>query len=269
MARRILNLLEGLLNLVTVLIIVVVGAYSGYALWDNQQIYASAGNVQAELLAFKKDTKDIEEIRSMFAELKEINSDVSAWLTMDNTAIDYPVLKAFTNYTYLNMDVYGQFSLAGSIFLDSTNDYHFTDCYSLVHGHHMADHLMFGDLDYYKDKTFFEENRTGTLLLEDRSYELRTFSCMLVKSVDGNIYIPTTWKNDIEHILEYTRSEKALHYDNEMIERLLEENAAARDGGRKPQIIALSTCSNESSDARTIVLAEMIPIVSEEEEGEP
>ena len=35
------------------LFLVVAGAYSAYALWDNSQVYAAADNVQAELLQFK------------------------------------------------------------------------------------------------------------------------------------------------------------------------------------------------------------------------
>lgn len=269
MARRILNFLEGLLNLVTVLIIVVVGAYSGYALWDNSQIYASVENVQSDLLIYKqKAEEDKANIGLMFDELKAINPDVHAWLTLDNTKIDYPVMVGEDNYEYLNLDVYGNFALAGSIFADTRCDPNFHDAYTLVHGHHMSEGRMFGDLDLYKDKTFFEENRTGMLYLPDRTYDLRTIACMLVTAIDQVIFVPHRWQDDIQGVLEYAK-ESALHHDIELIDRLLLENEEARNGGKQPQIAALATCSAEYNDARTVVLVEMIPVETMEGDDEP
>lgn len=260
MARRILNFLEGLLNLVTVLIIVVVGAYSGYALWDNEQIYATAGNVQADMLIYKNASENDEESpHVMFDELKEINPDVSAWLTIDNTMIDYPVLYGETNSEYLSHNVYGEYALAGSIFIDYRVSPDLTDPYILLHGHNMSGRRMFGDLILFKDEQFFNDNRTGVLILEDRAYKLRTYSCMIVTAVDKYIFMPEDFKDDIEELLLYSLNE-SLYRDEEQINRLIDENRAARDGGRQPQVIALATCSNEYTDARTVLLCEMIPV---------
>ena len=270
MARRLLALLDGLLNLVTMLVVVVIGAYAGYALWDNEQIYAETANVQAELLLYKKQAdEDPSRVGGMFEELRKINPDVRAWLTMDNTMIDYPVLQGRTNYSYLNTDVYGNFALAGSIFLDSRNDADFLDRDNLLHGHHMSNHRMFGDLDLYKDKTFFEENRTGTLILEDRTYLLRTFSVLYCLSNDYVIFNPDKWADDIREVLEYAK-ETSLYKDSDVIERLLEENELASVGGKEPQIIVMATCSVESDASRFVLLAEMIPSeLAENGEEEP
>lgn len=268
MARRLLDFLNGLLNLVTMIAIVVIGVYSGYALWDNQQIYASVENVQSDLLVYKQQAEeDRKKVGAMFDELKAINPDVHAWLTMDNTKIDYPVLYGEDNYEYLNLDVYRNFALAGSIYADTRCNPEFRDAYTLVHGHHMSEGRMFGDLDLYKDKTFFDENRTGLLYLPDRTYDLRTIACMVVTAVDQVIFVPHRWQEDIEGVLEYAL-EASLHNDAEQIERLLKENEAARSGGIQPQIAALATCSAEYNDARTILLVEMIPVAPDEEEEE-
>lgn len=246
------------------IILVIMGAYAGYALWDNQQIYSAAENVQAELLLFKEKAANKADL---FAELRAINPDVCAWLTLDETKIDYPVVQGVTNYTYLNTDVYGNFSMAGSIFADSRNDRNFWDNYMLIHGHHMSERRMFGDLDLYKDKTFFDTNKTGILLLEDRSYQLRIFACLLVEANDPYIFVPEQWQDtDIEMLLDYSE-EKVIQWDEETFKRLIEEKEAAKEGGRHPQILSLATCSGESDSARTIVLAEMIP-AEQTENGE-
>ena len=265
MARGLLNAWNRLLNAALLVVLAVMGAYAGFALWDNQQIYATASNVQAELLSMKPVSQ---ETGSTFDSLRALNPDVQAWLTMDETAIDYPVLYGTNNFAYLNTDVYGNFSLSGSIFLDSRNDPTFADAYNLVHGHHMANRLMFGDLDLYKDPAFFEENRTGTLILPDRSYSLRTFACMVVSASDEVIFAPDRWGDDIDGLLVYARVH-ALHADDAQIERLREDSRAAGSQGSRPQIIALARCSSEYSDARTILLAEMtdfVPVDDREDE---
>ena len=185
-----------------------------------------------------------------FAALLTLNPDVVGWLTMDNTRIDFPVLQGEDNLTYINRDVYGNFSLAGSIYLDSRNDPVFDDKYSLLYGHHMAEGNMFGDLDLYKDEKFFRKNRTGLLILPDRTYQLEVFSCMLVSASDKYIFEPNHTRGVITELLDYV--EKNSMYLHEDVLQQVRES-------KNLKILALSTCSSEFTDARTIVLAVMIP----------
>ena len=212
-----------LVSTVVVLFLVVAGAYSAYALWDNSQVYAAADNVQAELLQFKP--KAGADNGASFEELLGINPDVCAWVTLDNTAIDYPVVQGEDNFTYVNTDVYGDFSLAES--------------------------KMFGDLDLYKDAEFFAENTTGELILPDRTYDLKTFACLLVPSSESAIFQPQRWDSDLQGLYTFAQ-ENALNLNTETL-------AAMKAAGDDAQVLALSTCSTEFTDARTILLAWMIP----------
>ena len=115
-----------------------------------------------------------------FEELLAINPDFKGWVTLDGTNIDHPILQGKTNLSYINTDVYGNFSLAGSVFLDSRNNGNFEDTYSLLYGHHMENSKMFGDLDLYKEERFFRENQTGKLILPDRIYKLEIFASLIV-----------------------------------------------------------------------------------------
>ena len=158
MSKAFLRLANGLVSLVVAVALITAGGYAAYCLWDDGQIYAAAEDVQAELLHLKPQVEPAEDGESggpSFDELLAINPDVRAWVTMDNTKIDHPVLQGETNLDYINTDVYGDFALAGSIFLDARNAPDFTDPYSLLYGHHMANSGMFGDLDLYKDPEFF------------------------------------------------------------------------------------------------------------------
>ena len=63
-------------------------------------------------------------------DLQKINADVCGWLTIDDTGIDYPVVRGKDDMEYINKDVYGNFALSGSIFLSSANQPDFTDPYT-------------------------------------------------------------------------------------------------------------------------------------------
>ena len=251
--HRILKAANSVITFFVIAALCVCGAYSVYALWDNNRIYTAAEDVQADMLQFKPslDAPD----GPTFAELLAINPDVCAWLTVDNTKIDYPVLQGETNLTYINTDVYGNFALAGSIYLDSRNASDFSDPYSLLYGHHMEGGGMFGDLDLFKDKAFFEENRTGTLLVPGKGYDLEIFACLLVSASEDNIFEPDRWRTDIDGLLDYAE-ETAMYVRQETVDELRNSQA--------PLVLALSTCSSEFTDARTIVLAAMQPRMAAE-----
>ena len=254
--RGILRALQMAVNLVTALALLLCGSFGAYALWDNAQVLASASDVQAELLKWKPAA--IDEVESepdngeAFAQLRRITPDVCGWITMDGTGIDFPVLQGPNNLSYISRDVFGNFSLAGSIFLDSRDDPGFGQRYALLYGHHMADGNMFGDLDRYLEEAFFAEHTTGQLILPDRVYRLEVVATLVTGASDRNIFDP-----------EYVRANMA---DWEAV--VLEEALLLREDlpelGTEGRILALSTCSSEFTDARTVVLTRMERVEQEE-----
>lgn len=251
--KHILRAANFLLNTVVFGILCLVGIYSAYALWDNNRVYMAAENVQNEMLKLKPETQTEEKQETAdFSELLKINPDICGWVTMENTHIDYPVLQGSTNHTYINRDVYGEFAMAGSIFLDSRNARDFTDTCSLLYGHYMENNKMFGDLELYKDQTFFEENRAGTLMLPEKNYELEIISCMLVSAASDIITDPTQWQDaNINSFWNYVEK-NSLHIHEELLEDL-------KSSGGPVKILTLSTCSYEFTDARTVVVTYMKP----------
>ena len=238
--RILVKAANALLSAAAVLFLITAGSYSAYALWDNAQVYSTADNVMSELLSLKPKPGAQEDNGASFEELLAVNGDVCAWLTLDGTRIDYPILQGEDNLSYINTDVYGRFALAGSIFLDSRCDNTFHDAYALVYG------------------KFFGENSAGALILPDRSYKLEIFACMLVPAAEGMIFDTQMRQTDIGGLLDFAEAE-AVHLRPDTVE-------AAR-GAESPQIIALSTCSSEYTDARTIVLAYMTPYTTETQVG--
>lgn len=255
LSRAVLNILNAIVNTVLALVLLLCGCYAAYALWDNNQVLSAAENVQADMIKLKPEVVLSEgepvDNTATFAALLMLNPDVVGWVTMDNTRVDFPVLQGKDNLTYINRDVYGNFSLAGSIYLDSRNDDSFADSYSLLYGHHMAEGNMFGDLDLYKNEAFFRENRTGVLILPDRTYKLDVISCMLVNASDAYVFEPNSTRGDITGLLDYMES-NSMYLHKDMLQQARETDDL--------KILALSTCSSEFTDARTIVITVMTPL---------
>ena len=235
-----------LVSFIIVLSLCLAGVYAFYALWDNNRIYAAADDVQKDMIKLKPQI--VADEKPSFKELLAINPDVCAWLTLDNTNIDYPVLQGETNISYINTDVYGNFALAGSIYLDTRNNKNFYDRYSLVYGHSMDQNKMFGDLHFYKDESFFKENQSGILILPDRVYKLEIYACLVVPSSEDAIFEPDRWQGKIDGLLQFVE-DNALYINDVAIGNETDTSEL--------QFLSLTTCSNEFTDARTVILAVM------------
>lgn len=222
---------------------------------------AEAARAAEEAAAAEKEARlaSYQSYGAPFDELKAINPDVNGWLTMPETAIDYPLVQGETNYSYINTDVYGEFALSGSIFLDSRNDNEYLDVYSLLYGHNMSKHRMFGDVNLYKDQEFFEANQQGELYLPDKKHTLQAVSCIVCSASDWVRFNPERWSElTNEEILQYAQ-EDALYVSETGLNAL----QTVLEAGEKPRLVALSTCSNEFTDARTILLTIMDPVSTE------
>ncbi|BBH25822.1 hypothetical protein SG0102_07560 [Intestinibaculum porci] len=160
-----------------------------------------------------------------------------AWLKVDKTEINFPIMQGSTNTEYLNKNPLGQVDIAGSIFLDSTNNAKFTDPYSVVYGHHLDKGLMFGTLDPYLKKSYLKTHTTGTIEVKGGpTYKLKLFSCIHVLSTSDTIFnasAQTTTKKVIKYIEK--NDPDHLTYDKSL------------------PIVALSTCVNALSAKRIVV----------------
>ena len=71
------------------------------------------------------------------------------------------------------------------------------------------------------------------------------------------IFDPEQWQTDIDGLLSYAK-DNSLHLREETINKLEQMD--------KPQVLSLSTCSTEFTDARTIILAVMEPYQAADQE---
>jgi len=93
------------------------------------------------------------------AALNAKNPDCVAWITIEGTVIDYPVMyKPDHKDYYLHRDFNGRKSSGGTLYISEIcNPY--TSDNVIIYGHHMSSGKMFAALDKYKKRSFYEEHR--------------------------------------------------------------------------------------------------------------
>ncbi len=200
-----------------------------YGLYDSWYVFHSAND--KSVLRYKP--KEGEPIPDDIP----ITDEMVAWITMDDTNIDYPVMQGEDNYRFLNVNPYGEYSLSGSIFLDSRNSADFSDAYSILYGHHMEYGVMFGALDEYLDKNYLLSHSDGTLLVgrdHVKSHRVKAFASVKVNIFDKNeIFDP-----EIENLDVFIRK-NAKVYDDTV--------------PKSDRVLALSTCTEPVSQNRLLV----------------
>ena len=242
-ARKTVSVANKVLNIFVACLMIVLFLYGGYSLWDTWRVYHTAF-VDDELMKLKPVKG--EDANPSLQELQKINADVCAWLTVDDTGIDDPVVRGKDDMEYVNKDVYGNFALSGAIFLRSANHPDFSDPYNLIYGHHMSNGAMFGDVVEFVDEAYFAAHETGTLYLPEETIPITFFACVETDAADGQIYgfiQDSDADEQMRSLLQHVR-ETAVQYRD--------IDVTSRD-----RIIALSTCAESATNGRVVLFGKL------------
>ena len=238
MIRKLINITSKTIDYIVLIALLIILAYGIYSIYSSYAIINNA-KLDDEIIHLKPSDKT--DNSDNIHKLKEFNENIFAWIELDGTKIDYPMVQGKDNHEYLRKDYKGNFAISGAIYLDYKNKKDLSDPYSIVYGHHMDKSAMFGDLDKYKDEDFFNNNTTGKIYLENKTYNLNIFSVIIVSSKDKTIF-------NIDYLHPMSNSYRL---------KYIQENALYyRDIGvnDESKIIALSTCNGSSTSTDRIVV---------------
>lgn len=211
--------------------VLLLALYAGY---DARHIDAEASS--SAYAAYKP--VDAEHLT--FDELIAKNPDVFGWLSLGDTTVDYPLVQGSDNDHYINTNVYGDFSLTGTIFLDSRNARTMTDPVSILYGHHMEGPIMFGVIDRYETSSFFDTHRTGTLYYDGLNHPLNVFAFVRTDGYNTAIYAPNTTPSEKPQFLESVKATSVIYredYDSSL------------------PLLLLSTCESGTTNGRMLLVA--------------
>ena len=237
MLRKTIRFMDSAVNRIVAILCLLLFLICLYAMIDAVNVYLNAND--KSVLKYKPQLGHGSEA------LGELSDDAVAWLTIDNTSIDYPVMQGRNNEEYINKDPFGEFSLSGSIFLDSRNRGDFSDPYSILYGHHMEHGAMFGALDDFNKQEYFDQHRTGTLITTSgQDYTIRLFAACKADATEKTVFDPPESTN--EKLLQYLKQHAAVFEPQGV-------DAHSR-------VLAMTTCQSAENVERMAVFGILTPV---------
>lgn len=204
-----------------------------------------------------------DEVVKNWAGLEKINKEIVGWVKIDNTPVDYPVLfhkeDTLKNQFYLYKNYKKQQSDFGSIFLDFRCAEGVDNQHVVLHGHNMgSDDSMFGSLLNYclKDgwaqgnTKYYKSSPIVNFDTPKADGEWIIFAVMKIDVTNGNKAIFNYLQTDFDGSAQYMNfiyNIKARSYLN--VDVPINED---------DRLLTLSTCSYETDNMRTIVVARKV-----------
>ena len=195
----------------------------------------------------KKELVVLEKYKKLFSQ----NKSLIGWIKIDDTNIDYPVMQTVNNEYYLDHNYNQQYDKNGSIFLDKDCDITNPGTNMIIYGHHMKSGKMFGKLDLYSSKTYYEEH---PIIQFDTIYEEGRYQIMYV--FRSRIYNEDEIVFKYYQFLDVATPEEFDSNMNEMAKLALYDTGVTAKYGDK--LITLSTCDHSEQDGRFVVVAKKI-----------
>ena len=200
---------------------------SSYFLISNFLQYKVSNNSNLQLIedvfTKNKTEENTEKTIIDWDKLSNINTDIIGWIKINDTNIDYPILKDTDNLKYLKHSFGGKYNNNGSIFTLNNNP--FQDYETVLYGHNMKSGIMFSELGKYMNKEFFDKHSSFEIYTKNQNYKATVFSCYSIgiNKEENNIKLL-----DFEEQVEYYK--KASKYSVDNVSEI-------------KKIVKLSTCS--------------------------
>ncbi len=177
-----------------------------------------------------------------FEDLKTKNSSTVAWLMVEGTNINYPIVQTDNNDYYLNHSYDYSYSLNGWTFMDYRNHASMNDSNTVFYGHNLLNKTGFGSLD-----KIFQNNQSDikirVLTAEHKMFTYQVFSAYYI---DPEVYYIQTNFYGLEDYQEFLNTISGRNIIN------VDNSVTTFD-----KIITLSTCTDDNK-GRKVVHAKLI-----------
>lgn len=200
-----------------------------------------------------------------YENLVKRNDDVVGWLRINNTQVNYPLLKdpgdiapntgygsEFIEYNefYLHHDIDRKYLFEGNIYMDCRDNFGAVEGLQseniVIYGHNMLNGSQFGNLRLYKDTSYYWSNPFVYLssIYKDYEYVIVSF-CITSGNADTDFRYWDMEELDTQEDFDY--------YVNRIKrDQLLDTGVDIRYGDK---LLTLSTCHADEDNSRFIILA--------------
>ena len=200
--------------------------------------------ITQEAVTVIENTKEEKKYIVDFKKLKEQNSDTVGYLKVNNTNVEYVVVKGNDNEFYLNHNFNKEYNVGGWIFADYKNKFDGTDKNIVIYGHNMQDGSMFASLKEILTSNWQNnEKKQITLVTEKETITYEIFSSYIIEAED--YYITTHFQND-EAFKNFINTVSNRTYYNYNV-----------DVNETDNVLTLSTCTGTGKN-RIVIHAKQI-----------
>ena len=247
--KRIILIIKKIINYLIYLILIYLLIYSGSEIYkwykENKDVDIIVKKINEAVDVQNDRNNDEKKYNINFNILKEQNNETVAWIKVNNTDIEYPVVKAKNNDFYLTHSFDKSYNSAGWIFADYRNKMDGTDKNIIIYGHNRRDGSMFENLKRTLNDEWYQnsENRNIIFNTENENSNYEIFSIYQIEAEE--YYIQTEFKNESEFgkFIETIKKRSIKDFENEL--------------SSSDSILTLSTCANNNK-YRVVVHAKKI-----------
>ena len=235
-------------TIITILLIGLV-LISSYLIFKEKKQNEKQENTFEDLIEIVEENIENQEERKIdINKLYEENKDIVGWLKIDNTTINYPIMQNINdpNY-YLRRDFYKNYSSYGTPYMAKQCNLNSDNIG--IYGHHMKNNKMFGELEKYKSKDFYNNHKIITFTTLEKEYSYEIFA----------VFKTTVYtKNTFRYYENINFENKKMYNDFINIckdKSLYQTGIEIKD---KEKLITLSTCEYSNKNSRLVIVARKI-----------
>ena len=210
-----------------------------------------------------------DEIRNKYVnnydKLLEINSDMVGWLKVNNTKIDYPIVKGSNNSYYLNHNFYKNYEYNGWVFMDYRNNIEDMDTNTILFAHNRYySGVMFGTLNNVTKESWYT-NESNLYITFNTLYKKMKWKIFSIYGIDvTNDYLYTNFKQGLIFVIGTEDMSK-----KRFISQKREENVEIKlEYKNVPKVNTyeeiIKTCKNDSCAYVTLLNQDDIKNIIEE-----
>ena len=175
------------------------------------------------------------------------NPETVAWIQVNGTNINYPVVQHNDNRYYLDHDFYQRQTNIGWIFADYRNNFDTFSNNTIIYGHNLINRTMFGSIPYLLKKNWFQNPNKQYIKLSTKTTNSiwQIFSVYKIEPTTDYLQANFNSMNTYQEFLDKikNRSEQVLNVDVTSTDKIL----------------TISTC-DDTGTKRVVVHAKLISI---------
>ena len=122
---------------------------------SRKDLLSSVKNEDSNKYYFKYT--NLKNINANFEILQNINDEVTSWIKVPSTKVNYPVVQGNDNKYYLSHSFDKSDSSIGWVFLDYRNNKYFNDKNTVIYSNGKLDDVLFGSLNDILDVSWYNE----------------------------------------------------------------------------------------------------------------